>query len=553
MTRMLRAIGPIAGIGSHRNVVLPVRFLAIALSLPACVSWAHAGQPREKQRDSSDTVCRALVDERLREPLGAIAEEYTRRTGSRVTLDFRPAPEVRALLRKPQTEHDLVLSMPADSDGKTPVSTLPGATTVAWKHPSGEPVWAAVLTDHSAAAALVRFAGGPTGHRLWSESTAGFTITSGKTHAEAFDWVVEHRVKHTYPMTAVRMLGELGGIREGVLIDVGCGTGNLDVELAKRSAFTITGLDIDPDMKPLFEKRVREAGLQNRICFVTGDAQQMPFPDDYADVIVSRGTLTFIPDIAKCLQEVDRVLKPTGVAFLGGRYLYTPQQYKISNEKLKTIVAESGVPGAKVVEHRGQWVKIVGPEAPAAAHQFQAGPHLLADRFIADYGITEGKCLVVCPNDAEGTQSLQRGFVQMTDLEITALYPSEKVAGEAEKRIREESLGNRITSRVGTLDDLPFDDAAFDLVAGVGPVLIWGDRAKKMREVFRVLRPGGVALVGGRYLGMPEARKVSSETLRDEAAGTGIPSVRVLDDMGQWVEILKGISDRGLRDRSEQE
>jgi len=154
-------------------------------------------------------------------------------------------------------------------------------------------------------------------------STSGSPIRT--THAEAFDWVVEHRVKHTYPMTAMRMLRELGGIRDGICIDIGCGTGNLDVELAQRSNFTIIGLDIDPDMKPLFEKRIHEADLQDRARFVVGDAQQLPFEDDSADAIVSRGTLTFIPDIGKCLREVDRVLKPTGVAFLGGRYLYTPQ------------------------------------------------------------------------------------------------------------------------------------------------------------------------------------------------------------------------------------
>jgi hypothetical protein len=47
---------------------------------------------------------------------------------------------------------------------------------------------------------------------------------------------------------------------------------------------------------------------------------------------------------------------------------------------------------------------------------------------------------------------------------------------------------------------------------------------------------------------MPDFRKVSSETLRDDAAKTGITSIRVYDDMGQWVEIRKGIKDRGLRD-----
>jgi hypothetical protein len=69
-----------------------------------------------------------------------------------------------------------------------------------------------------------------------------------------------------------------------------------------------------------------------------------------------------------------------------------------------------------------------------------------------------------------------------------------------------------------------------------------------MRELYRVLRAGGVALVGGRYLHMPEFRRVSSDALRQSAAETGIPSIRVIDDMGQWVEVRKGIKDRGFAD-----
>ncbi len=546
--KRLRRTGSVGVPGVWRCLVVIAVCLALASSFAASLWSAEARQDRDPSGESSAGACRVLADKRLEEPIRAIVEEYARRSGSRVLLKFLPLAEVEAIVEKSKAGCDVVVCMAASKEGETPVSRLPGAEKVAWKYPSGEPVWAAVLGKHPQAAGLLRFLGGPTGHRLWSESKAGFTITSGKTHAEAFDWVVEHRVKHTYPLTAARMLRECGGIREGICIDVGCGTGNLDVELAKRSKLTIIGLDIDPDMKPLFDKRIREAGLQDRVRFVTGDAQQMPFPDDYADVIVSRGTLTFIPDIGKCLREVDRVLKPTGVAFLGGRYLYTPQQHKISTEALAKIVRESGVPGAQVIDARGQWVKIVGPQAPKAAGEFQLGPDMLADRFIADYAITEGKCLLICPNDDGGAQALQRGFVEVTDLEITALYPSDEVAGEAEKRIREAELSDRITCKVGTLDAVPFKEASFDLVAGVGPVLIWGDREKKMREVYRVLRPGGAALIGGKYLGMPDSRKVSSQALRESAAKTGIPSIRVIDDMGQWVEIRKGIKDRGLRD-----
>jgi len=523
------------------NVTLAGTCLALVLS--PVVFLSSAGD------DHATVPVRVLADKRVEEPLRAIIEEYFRRTGSCVYATFLSVSEVNALAEKRETAHDVLLCMPADVESKTAVASLPGAKTVAWKHPSGLPVWAAPLGKRPGTAGFFDFLGGPTGHRLWAESEAGFRIATGKTRAEAYEWVVEHMTKHTYPMTAVRMLRECGGIRDGICIDVGCGSGYLDIELAKRSNLSIIGLDIDPDVRPLFLKNIREAGLEKRISFVLGDAQDMPFPDNYADMIVSRGTLIFIPDVKKCLREVHRVLKPTGVAFLGGRYVYTPRMYKISTEELKKIVRDTGIPRAEVIDARGQWVKIVGSKAPKAAHQFQGSPELLANRFIADYGITKGKCLLICRSDGGPEQALQKGFVSMTELEVTALYPSEKMVSEARKRTCTAKLTNRITCKAGSIGALPFDEASFDVVAGLGPVLIWEkDREKAMCEIYRVLRPDGAALVGGRYLYMPAWRKVSSESLRRSAEKTGIPSIRVYDDMGQWVEIRKAMKDRGFRE-----
>jgi len=203
------------------------------------------------------------------------------------------------------------------------------------------------------------------------------------------------------------------------------------------------------------------------------------------------------------------------------------------------IVNKSGVPGVKVVDHRGQWVKIVGPNAPKAAHQFQAGPHMLVNRLIANYRITQGRCLLICLNDGEGMQAMQRGFADVSDFRITALYSSDDLAKAAKKRIGSTADADRIQSVSGSVDGLPYDDGSFDLVVGTGPIMIWGDREGKMREVYRVLRPGGVAFIGGRYLGMPDFRKVSSDDLRTSAAKTGLPGIRVLDDGGQWMENLK--------------
>ena len=201
-----------------------------------------------------------------------------------------------------------------------------------------------------------------------------------------------------------------------------------------------------------------------------------------------------------------------------------------------------------MITDRGQWVKIIGPQAPEAARQVPTGPHLLANRFIADYAIADGQCLLLGGGDGGLEQALQQGFLELTNVQITALYAKEAEAAKARERIRAAKQEDRITCTVGSVHNLPFTDDSFDAVAGAGPLLLWGEREKGMQEIYRVLRTGGAALVGGKFLGMPEWRKVPSETLRASAAKTGIPSIRVIDDMGQWIEIRKGIKDRGVRD-----
>jgi len=145
--------------------------LSVLVSAPASWIWSA---------ESSDKACRVLADKRVEEPLRAIADEYAFRTGSKISLQFLPVAEVDALVKDKKLQCDAVLDIGEKKGSTTPVGELPGATRVAWKYPTGEPVWAAVLTDHPNAAEFVRFVGGPTGHRLWSESKAGFTIVTAR-------------------------------------------------------------------------------------------------------------------------------------------------------------------------------------------------------------------------------------------------------------------------------------------------------------------------------------------------------------------------------------
>ena len=121
-------------------------------------------------------ACVVLADQRTAEPVSAIAAEYQRRTEVSVTVKAVAAADLEVRLKNKTCEADVVLGLDTKDGEATAVGKLPGARTVAWKYPSGEAVWAAPLTSQPDAASLAKFLGGGTGHILWSESAAGFTI-----------------------------------------------------------------------------------------------------------------------------------------------------------------------------------------------------------------------------------------------------------------------------------------------------------------------------------------------------------------------------------------
>ncbi len=104
---------------------------------------------------------------------------------------------------------------------------------------------------------------------------------------------------------------------DGVGIDLGSGPGTLIVELAKRTRLHWINADINPHFFPYFYRFVGQNNLDGRVSAMMADARDLPFRDDYADIIVSRGSYPFWGDIQKGFAEVYRVLKPGGIAFIG--------------------------------------------------------------------------------------------------------------------------------------------------------------------------------------------------------------------------------------------
>ena len=109
----------------------------------------------------------------------------------------------------------------------------------------------------------------------------------------------------------------LAEMTEGIGIDLGSGPGSLIFELCRRTRLHWVNADVNPHFFPHFFATAEAQGLGHRVSAVFADAQALPFRDNYADIIVSRGSYHFWDDMGLGFKEILRVLKPGGVAYIG--------------------------------------------------------------------------------------------------------------------------------------------------------------------------------------------------------------------------------------------
>jgi ubiquinone/menaquinone biosynthesis C-methylase UbiE len=101
--------------------------------------------------------------------------------------------------------------------------------------------------------------------------------------------------------------------RRGAAADLGCGPGQLVIELARRApGLHVTGIDLSEEMIARGQDKARRAGVADRVSFRRGDARQIPFPDASLDLVVSTLSLHHWSDPVAVLDEIARVLRPSG-------------------------------------------------------------------------------------------------------------------------------------------------------------------------------------------------------------------------------------------------
>jgi ubiquinone/menaquinone biosynthesis C-methylase UbiE len=127
-----------------------------------------------------------------------------------------------------------------------------------------------------------------------------------------------------------------GRTRKATILDLGCGPGDLALELAHRLRDSrVVGLDLSPSMMQLAS---RHATTDGRLRFIVGKAEALPFSDESVDLVVSTLSLHHWADPASAFAEIWRVLKPEGVALI-----YDIGLLSLTPAEMATIARDAGL------------------------------------------------------------------------------------------------------------------------------------------------------------------------------------------------------------------
>jgi ubiquinone/menaquinone biosynthesis C-methylase UbiE len=89
------------------------------------------------------------------------------------------------------------------------------------------------------------------------------------------------------------------------------------LEWLKRTTGThLKGLDISPDMIATARRNAKEYGFSDRVEYIQGRSDLLPFDPSTFDAVFSNGSLHEWADPRGSFQEIGRVLKPEGLVFI---------------------------------------------------------------------------------------------------------------------------------------------------------------------------------------------------------------------------------------------
>lgn len=154
----------------------------------------------------------------------------------------------------------------------------------------------------------------------WESHKSNYHMKRIGTHKPTIEDAVEIsgiEILHPGGYALTKKTAELCGLKENMsVLDVSSGRGTQAIYYAKTFGVNVTGLDISRDMIKTATERSMQDGVNEKVKFVLGDSQSLPFADNTFDVVINECAVGIPNDSQKVLNEMFRVAKPGGaVAF----------------------------------------------------------------------------------------------------------------------------------------------------------------------------------------------------------------------------------------------
>jgi ubiquinone/menaquinone biosynthesis C-methylase UbiE len=167
--------------------------------------------------------------------------------------------------------------------------------------------------------------------------------------------------------------------RGSTVLDVGCGSGASAIPAAVTvgPGGRVVGVDLAERLLILARAKAAHLDLQN-LEFLQCDMERLEFPEGYFDAVVCVFAIFFVPDMAKQVRELWRLVRPGGqlaITTWGPRMFepgssawwsavkqvrpdllsaFNPWERIINPEAVRQLLTDSGIEGAEIIAEEGQ-------------------------------------------------------------------------------------------------------------------------------------------------------------------------------------------------------
>ncbi|OSS41518.1 methyltransferase, UbiE/COQ5 family [Desulfurella amilsii] len=162
---------------------------------------------------------------------------------------------------------------------------------------------------------------------------------------EGFIDVAENIFKDIYPQIA-KNITAFYKKQSGTVVEIGCGSAILSRSFYNFGNYRIFALDLEFDM--IFSaKKFIEKENKSTIFPIVANVGAIPFKSDFADLVISRGSVFFWEDKVQAFKEIYRILKKSGITYIGGGF-----GNKDLKEKIHKVMSEKNPNWQNQVQER---------------------------------------------------------------------------------------------------------------------------------------------------------------------------------------------------------